>query len=255
MEINLVENWHAMNNLVRGVVIALTLQALACIAVTVDRLLMLAVAFRKGRKFARAAGPVLARGDYPGALEIAREHKGSHLAGFIRAGVETFLDNRRKGHDASKSAELAGRALERKAESLSATLNRGMNILASTGSTAPFIGLLGTVLGILNAFKMVGKEGSGGISTIGGAIAEALIVTGYGLMVAIPAVLLFNWLSGRLAAYEAGLAHAKSELVDTLESGSAGHRGTGLSATPESESEEHALPVPTAVSVARQGSV
>lgn len=226
MEINLVENWHAMNNLVKGVVIVLTLQALACIAVTVDRLLMLVLAFRKGRKFAKAAGPLLARGDHPGALEVAREHKGSHLAGFIRTGVETFLDNRKKGHDAEKAAELAGRALERKAESLSATLHRGMNVLASTGSTAPFIGLLGTVLGILNAFKLVGKEGSGGIGTIGGAIAEALIVTGYGLMVAIPAVLLFNWLSGRLASYEAGLAHAKSELVDTLESGT-GHRGGG----------------------------
>ena len=99
-----------------------------------------------------------------------------------------------------------------------------MNILASTGSTAPFVGLLGTVLGILNAFKLVGQQGSGGIGTIGVAIAEALIVTGYGLMVAIPSVLLFNWLSGRLATYEAGLAHAKSELVDTLESGATPQR-------------------------------
>ena len=92
-------------------------------------------------------------------------------------------------------------------------------MLASTGSTAPFIGLLGTVLGILNAFRLIGEEASGGMGTIGPAISEALIVTGYGLMVAIPTVLLFNWLSGQVGKYEGGLANAASELVDQLEAG------------------------------------
>jgi biopolymer transport protein ExbB/TolQ len=259
MEINLVETWHAMNNLVRGVVIVLTLQALACISVAVDRLLMLALAYRKGRRFARGVGPLLSSGDYQGAVELAaaRKHKSSHLAGLIRLGVETFLKNRQKGHDGGKSAELAGRALDRKSESLSAALHRGMNVLASTGSTAPFIGLLGTVLGILNAFKLVGKEGSGGLGTIGVAIAEALIVTGYGLMVAIPSVLLYNWLSARLASYEAGLAHAKSELVDALESGSAPRRAASLveSGDPDTDAELAGMPLaaaPVAATVQRR---
>jgi biopolymer transport protein ExbB/TolQ len=191
----------------------------ACIYVTVDRLIMLAVSYWRGRRFARKVAPVLAAGDHQGALTLARQNRGSHLAGFIVTGVETFLKQLRGGHDEAKAADLAGRALERKSEMLSGELHKGMNILASTGSTAPFVGLLGTVLGILNAFKLVGQQGSGGIGTIGVAIAEALIVTGYGLMVAIPSVLFYNWLSGRLAKYEAGLAHAKSELVDMLESG------------------------------------
>jgi biopolymer transport protein ExbB/TolQ len=72
------------------------------------------------------------------------------------------------------------------------------------------------VLGILNAFKLVGQEGSGGMATIGTAIAEALVVTGYGLMVAIPSVLLFNWLHRLISRYEAGLTHARHELVDHL---------------------------------------
>jgi biopolymer transport protein ExbB/biopolymer transport protein TolQ len=96
-----------------------------------------------------------------------------------------------------------------------------MTILASTGSTAPFVGLLGTVLGILNAFKQIAASGSGGIGTIGGAIGEALIVTGYGLMVAIPSVLVFNWLSGKIGHYENGLSNSTSELVDRLETGGA----------------------------------
>jgi biopolymer transport protein ExbB/TolQ len=219
MEMNLVAIWHGMNNLVRAVVIVLTLQALACIYVAIDRLFLLAVSYYRGRRFARRAGPLLAAADHDGAVDLARNHRGSHLAGFILTGIQTFDKQLRKGNGAAKAAELAGRALERRAEMLSGELNKGMNVLASTGSTAPFVGLLGTVLGILNAFKLVGQQGSGGIGTIGVAIAEALIVTGYGLMVAIPSVLIYNWLSGRLATYEAGLAHAKSELVDTLEAG------------------------------------
>lgn len=221
MELNLIELWSGMSNLVRLVVIVLTAQALGCIYVVIDRLILLFMAYRQGRKFARSAGPVLARGDYAGAVKIAREHPESHLATFIVTGVQTFVEQRRRHSDESKAAYLADRALEREAEQLSASLNRGMNILASTGSTAPFIGLLGTVLGILNAFKLVGQQGSGGMGTIGVAIAEALIVTGYGLMVAIPSVLLFNWLNARLASYEQGLGRARAELVDRLEGGQA----------------------------------
>jgi biopolymer transport protein ExbB/TolQ len=107
--------------------------------------------------------------------------------------------------------------LERKGEAVSRDLNRRMNVLASTGSTAPFVGLLGTVLGIINAFKLIAATGSGGIGTIGAAIGEALVVTGYGLIVAIPAVLFFNWIAGRIANFEGGLLNAGGELVDRLE--------------------------------------
>jgi biopolymer transport protein ExbB/TolQ len=198
------------------VVIVLTIQALACMAVTVDRTIMLIGAYRRGRKFARKVAPLIGGGDLQGALKLAREDQSSHLAGFIRIGVDTYLQRVRSGVDRARAAELAARALDRKNEKLQESLQKGLNIQASTGSTAPFIGLLGTVLGILNAFKLVGQQGSGGMGTIGVAIAEALIVTGYGLMVAIPSVLLFNWLSTRIARYESGLSHAQQELVDHL---------------------------------------
>jgi biopolymer transport protein ExbB/TolQ len=143
--------------------------------------------------------------------------KPNHLSGYLEVGLRTFLSRYNAGDDVQRAAELTRRALERKGDAVSRDLNRGMNILASTGSTAPFVGLLGTVLGIINAFKMIAATGSGGIGTIGAAIGEALVVTGYGLMVAIPSVLVFNWLSGRIANYEAGLLNSGSELVDRLE--------------------------------------
>jgi biopolymer transport protein ExbB/TolQ len=223
MELDLVQIWTNMGSLVRAVVVFLTIQALACIAVTIDRLILLATSSRRSRRFAREAGSLLAKGDYERALSIAKKHEGSHLASFVATGLGTFMERVRDGHAREKAAQLANRALERKGENLSASLNRGMNVLASVGSTAPFVGLLGTVLGILHAFELIAQEGSGGLGTIGAAIGESLVVTGYGLMVAIPAVLVFNGLSGRIAKYESGLANAGSELVDQLEAGRPGH--------------------------------
>lgn len=219
MEIDLLEIWANMPLLVRGVVAALTLQALASIYVLIDRLILLGVSSARSRKFAIEGGAMLANNELEAALTVAKKHDKSHLANFIETGISVFIARRKDGHTRAKAAEFTQRALERKGENLSESLNRGMNVLASTGSTAPFIGLLGTVLGILNAFRLIGEEASGGMGTIGPAIAEALIVTGYGLLVAIPTVLLFNWLSGRIGKYEASLANAGSELVDQLEAG------------------------------------
>lgn len=217
MEIDLAELWVNMPALVKMVVVVLTMQALATIFVLVDRLILLFGSNARSRKFAAEAGERLVAGRFEEVLAVAKKHDKSHLASFIETGVSVFLARVKDGHSREKAAEFAKRALERKGENLAESLNKGLNILASTGSTAPFIGLLGTVLGILNAFRLIGEESSGGMSTIGPAISEALVVTGYGLLVAIPSVLVFNWLSGRIAKYEAGLANAGSELVDQLE--------------------------------------
>lgn len=217
MNINLIELWAEMALPVRVVVIVLTLQAVFSIAVVIDRALLLFRSQAASRAFAQKAAPMMARGDWQALFVAASTAKGSHLALMTYTGLETFLDRQRAGDDAERAAELARRSVERKGESLSDELNRGLNVLASTGSTAPFVGLLGTVLGILNAFQMIAASGSGGIGTIGAAIGEALIVTGYGLTVAIPTVLAFNWISGRISRLEMGLTNAASELTDRLE--------------------------------------
>lgn len=219
MNLNLIEIWHEMPWAVRGVVIVLSIQAIACIAVVIDRLVVLGISQRKSKGFAKTLEASLQKGDTVTALADCSKAEGSHLAIFMHTGLLAFQKMVDRDSNVKDAADMARRALERKGESVSASLNKGMNILASTGSTAPFVGLLGTVLGILNAFKMISESGSGGIATIGGAIGEALIVTGYGLVVAIPAVLIFNWLSNRIASFESGLVNAGSELVDRLEMG------------------------------------
>lgn len=217
MEINLVELWAGMGLPVRVVVTVLSVQAVACIAVMVDRIVLLTQSGRRARAVTAQLQPAIEAREYDKALALMRAAQQNHLSSFLDAGLETFLGQTRSGDTVEHAAELAKRALERKGDMISRELNRGMNVLASTGSTAPFVGLLGTVLGIINAFRMIAATGSGGIGTIGAAIGEALVVTGYGLIVAIPSVLLFNWLAGRIANYEAMLLNAGSELVDRLE--------------------------------------
>ncbi|MGF1466898.1 MAG: MotA/TolQ/ExbB proton channel family protein [Sandaracinaceae bacterium] len=219
MDINLLETFLEAPLPVQLVVIVLTLQALGSLIVTIDRVIMLLRAGGASREFARKATPLMQRGDWRGLNEEAKKATGSHLAHLMGAALTTFVDRKDAGDDDERAAELARRSVERRGETLSNTLNRGLNILASTGSTAPFVGLLGTVLGILFAFKQIEATGAGGIATIGGAIGEALIVTGYGLVVAIPTVLLYNWLSGWIAKYETGLTNAASELTDLMEVG------------------------------------
>jgi biopolymer transport protein ExbB/TolQ len=219
MQINLVELWHSMGLPVRIVVIGLTLQAIGCVAVVIDRLVLLSMSAARARTFAGSVQAAMEASDYEQVLVQANEVKPNHLTSYMELGIRTFLGRQTAGDSIERAAEFTRRALERKGDAISRDMNRGMNILASTGSTAPFVGLLGTVLGIINAFKMISQTGSGGIGTIGAAIAEALIVTGYGLCVAIPSVLLFNWIASRIANYEAGLLNAGSELVDRLETG------------------------------------
>ncbi len=246
MELDILHMWQAMNPIVKGVVVLLTIEGIWCVTITVDRLLMLVTSKRRSRNFAAEVAEPMERGDATAVMKVAEgSMKKSHLARFIYEGVKTFQDNVALGNSKERAAEFATRNLERTGENLSTNLNKGMSVLATTGSTAPFIGLLGTVFGILGAFKVIGSEGGGGLSTIGPLIGEALYVTGYGLMVAIPAVMLFNWLSGLIMKYEAGLANAGSELIDQLEAGALGEsRAPVRSRNAKTASAEQAEPVP-----------
>lgn len=226
MDIDIVHMWEMMNPIVKSVVVILTIQGVWGVTITIDRLLMLFMSKRRSKKFAAEVSGPMEQGDAMGALKVAEEaKKRSHLARFIYEGIKVFEDNLALGMGRDRAAMFTQRNLERTGENLSADLNKGLSVLATSGSTAPFIGLLGTVFGILGAFKVIGQEGGGGLSTIGPLIGEALYVTGYGLMVAIPSVMLFNWLSGLIQKYEAGLANASSELVDQLEAGAIGSGG------------------------------
>ncbi len=110
----------------------------------------------------------------------------------------------------------ADRAVERQMLILLAELKQGNAVLATVGATAPFVGLLGTTMGVVNAFTGMAASGSGGLASISAGIAEALITTAFGLIVAIPAVWLFNYFTTKIEAITVEMTYTSKELSDFL---------------------------------------
>jgi biopolymer transport protein ExbB/TolQ len=217
-ELSLIEIWQSMGLLSKAVAIGLVLMGIASAYVMVERLLVLRRGEDLSSRFAVKARALLEgrHVDELYALSKSKEHERGPLARLMKAGLESYRNN--LDDEAVGAVEMSRRELDRKLEMLSAEGRRGMGILASSGSTAPFIGLFGTVIGIITAFQGIAAAGGGGIGAVSAGIAEALIVTAVGLVVAIAAVLAFNFLSGRFDRFDMTMQHAASELVDYLES-------------------------------------
>jgi biopolymer transport protein ExbB/biopolymer transport protein TolQ len=147
-------------------------------------------------------------------VKEADRNKKSHLAEVVTAGLQEFRSYGSGGSIAEDQIESSKRALERAEANVHAKLKHGLGGLATIGSTAPLIGLFGTVFGILKAFQQIATEKSAGIGAIGGGILEALVTTAFGLVVAIPAVMLFNYFTNEVEAFDKEMDNSSCELVD-----------------------------------------
>jgi biopolymer transport protein ExbB len=206
--------WASMGLLSKIIATILLFMATSCLAVVVERHIALARGKAATKKFLRGVVGLLDAGAYAQAVTLA---EGSKTAPFARL-LGPVLARLVKGEEKKLSAvELARREAERRKEAVGEELRRGMGVLASVGSIAPFVGLLGTVVGIITAFQGIAATGSGGLGAVSAGIAEALVETALGLMVAIPAVLFFNQLNTKINAVETELARRTGELLDELE--------------------------------------
>ncbi|TNF26748.1 MAG: hypothetical protein EP329_20750 [Deltaproteobacteria bacterium] len=208
--------WASMGLLAKIVTIILLVMAFACLVVFVERLWAYFRTYRKSKAFAMASSPALERNRFNELPELCRTHEGSLLAELVEAGFAVFARARRLPGQVT-AVELTRRELDRKLETQASRLRRGLPVLASTGSVAPFVGLFGTVVGIITAFEGIAREGGGGLGAVSKGIAEALAVTAVGLAVAIPSVLAFNFLQTLSERIELQLSTAASELTDVLE--------------------------------------
>ena len=218
MAFKFTEIWQQMG--VPALIVAgiLIVMGLASLTAFIERILTLRRSRAASRAFAASAGEALRAGDVEAILAAADKHKHGHLARLVRSGVTTYWHARNTADISGLTpAERTRRHLERYLEEMAADLRRGLAVLASVGSVAPFVGLLGTVLGIITAFQGIAATGSGGLSSVSAGIAEALIETALGLAVAIPAVLAFHYLSNKIAHDEGPLTRAAGELLDTIE--------------------------------------
>jgi biopolymer transport protein ExbB len=206
--------WDQMTWLARSVVIVLFLMSAWSIGVMIDRLIAYNGARKQSRAFAPAVAGALREGKLDEAVKIADRYSKSHLAKVVVAGLQEFQAHNISGEIPGEMIEASKRALERAEAIVHAELKRGLGGLATIGSTAPFVGLFGTVVGIINAFKGIVSEKSTGLGAVAGGISEALVTTAVGLFVAIPAVWMFNYFTNRMEAFDVEMGNSSSELVD-----------------------------------------
>ncbi len=211
---SIVDMWHNMGWLPKGVVFLLLIMSVWSLAVMIDRALYFSAARKQSREFAPKVAGALKEGRLDEAIKVADRSKKSHLAEVVTAGLQEFRNYGSGGTVTEDQVEASQRALERSEAIVHAKLKRGLGGLATIGSTAPFIGLFGTVIGILDAFQSIATNKTSGIGAVAGGISEALVTTAFGLFVAIPAVMAFNYFTNRVEAFDVEMDNSSSELVD-----------------------------------------
>lgn len=216
MSWDLVEMWHSMSFIPRAVVFTLVFMSVYCFATGIERAIVFSKAKRQSRDLLKLIAGLWREGKVEESIKLAsdKRFKNSHLAKVLVAGLNElqFQQDSRSGH--AEVVESAKRAIERATIKGVQEFKRGLNGLATIGSTGPFVGLFGTVFGIITAFQGMKVSGSGGIGAVAGGIAEALITTGFGIIVAVVAVWFFNILLNRVDVFTGEMANASSELID-----------------------------------------
>ncbi len=205
--------WMQMGWLAKLVATFLLGMSVFSLGVFIERMLLFRAAKKQSIDYLPVATKALREGKYREAAEAAKRYPKSHLAKVLAAGLQQFLFEKEEQptHDAVESVRLA---VDRAAALTTAEMKKGLGMLATIGSTAPFVGLFGTVVGIINAFTGMAATGSGGIGAVSAGISEALITTAVGLAVAIPAVWIFNYFTGLVDFFAIEMNNSASELID-----------------------------------------
>jgi biopolymer transport protein ExbB/TolQ len=216
MGLDLLQIWDKMSFVGSVVIVLLLLCSIWSVYVCIERVLYFRKAKIQSLLFAKQVTQYLAQDRVADAIEASRKFKQSHLARVTRAGLIEFqlVDSKPGALSGDDVVEAARRAIERETLITYSDFKKGTGSLATIATTAPFIGLLGTVIGIIGAFHGMAVAGSGGIGAVSAGIAEALVATALGLMVAIPAAWMFNYFVNVLERFQVEMSNSSSELID-----------------------------------------
>ena len=217
MNLSLIELWSSMGGFAKGIVVMLFIMSVYSLGIAAAKWWRLRKSMRQTAKFAPEFARFLQEGQLDQAIALAEKQKVSHVARVLgEALVEVKPLLRDRATVSAGDINSAERAVERQMLILLSELKRGLGVLATVGATAPFVGLLGTVMGIVNAFTGMALSGSGGLAAISAGIAEALITTAFGLLVAIPAVWLYNYFQTKIENLTVEMTYTSKEFVDFL---------------------------------------
>jgi biopolymer transport protein ExbB/TolQ len=216
MQFGLIEMWQQMGLVARSVSILLIGLSIISLYLFIERLLTFSKAKERSQEVAPKLADLLKAGNIRDALSVAskKDNKGSHLARVTAAGIQEFMEGKEAKLSMEQQVETATRGCERAATMFEQELKKGLPVLATIATSAPFIGLFGTISGIINAFRGMALTGSGGIGAVAGGIAEALVTTAFGIGVAIIALWCFNTLNSRVEVYSAEMTNTTSQVVD-----------------------------------------
>ncbi|MEI6667816.1 MAG: MotA/TolQ/ExbB proton channel family protein [Acidobacteriota bacterium] len=216
---NLVEMWSQMGFFAKAIAWVLFIMSMISFGVAIERF----YTFLQARKQSKLYAPQVAKHLKDGRLKEAvalsqkKEFRYSHLAKVVLAGLNEYQFQTETGGSSLSREDMVDtvrRAIQRASALTASDLKRGVAALATIGATAPFVGLLGTVVGIITAFQGIAATGSGGLGSVSAGISEALVETALGLVVAIPAVWFYNYLTGRIEYFNVEMDNSSSELVD-----------------------------------------
>jgi len=214
MGMNIVELWNAMGVIAKGVVVILALMSAYSISVMIERWITYRQARNQSRLYTPAVAECLKDGKINDAIALSEQHNKSHLAKVLVSGLHELQAHSKSKEIPGESIEASKRALDRATAIAVEDFKRGLGGLATIGATAPFVGLFGTTVGIINAFQGMKTEETAGIAAVAGGIAEALVTTAFGLFVAVPAVWAFNAFTTRIDTFTVEMDNSASELID-----------------------------------------
>jgi biopolymer transport protein ExbB/TolQ len=213
----LLSMWGSMSWMARVVVVVLAFMSVWSLGLALERIIKFARAKKESLKVAVGVTPLLKQHKLPEAIAFAKDkrYRHSHLARVLVAGLTEFqYEQTQNVPEDFDIVESGKRAIERETLMTTAEMKKGLGNLATISTTAPFIGLFGTVVGIIHAFQGMAISGSGGLGAVSSGIAEALATTAFGLFVAIPAVWLYNYFLNKIERFQVEMSNASSELVD-----------------------------------------
>src|SRR5947207_13520651 len=225
MDLSLIDLWHQMGNFAKGIVFVMAVMSIYSLTIMVSKWWALRQAQKESRKFAPEFSQFLEEDNLTEAINLAEGYKKSHVALVLGGALSEVKPLIADGSVTVADINSSERAVERNMLLEVTNLKRGLAVLATVGATAPFVGLLGTTMGIVNSFAAMGATGSGGLAAIGGGIAEALITTAFGLLVAIPAVWAYNYFTTKIDNLIAEMTYVSKEMIDYLIKGVSGEFG------------------------------
>ncbi len=215
---DLMHMWSEMGAIAKSIGVILIIMSMISFGVAIERIYTFAQARKQSKLYAPQVAKHLKEGRLKDAIAISssKNYRYSHLAKVVLAGLQEYQFQQESGSNLSREdlVDTVRRAIQRASALTANDLKKGVAALATIGATAPFVGLLGTVVGIITAFNGIAATGSGGLGAVSAGISEALVETALGLVVAIPAVWFYNYLTGRIEYFNVEMDNSSSELLD-----------------------------------------